>query len=481
MNVRFAAGRSCPPEKPIAEMAYADQIDIRIQNQGSYIEICEQQIIGGMEIVKIETGFTSSLSLKNHPMRAVKPSIKEAYFRVLRYFAEQNELNIVQRARLDEYRKLLIGEKKLDEADIEPFVQSIIRARFQPWRKKYRYWLMCDLAVLLLDEESLSRAYDAIKERLDGKYQKQLTDFFSSFSDGRVAAPSYAPVCVMLEQYRENISFLRLPMKRMIVTGNMSSGKSTLINALVGKFLLRSSQEACTESVCYIYNKPFEDDRIHLAGPVFSLNTSDEVLHSFAWEQDVHIAAHFREPFSSERLCVIDTPGVNFALNTGHGNTAREALSQKDYDAVLYLFDGGKLGTESEFRHLKWVAQNVSHDCITFVVNKMDDFTEADDDIASSIQKLRDDLLSCGFENPSVYPVSAYFALLIKMKMAGVQLDEDDEDEFAHLQKKYHRPAYDLSHYYKDAEGGECDTELTALLKKCGMYGLEKLCLGGTL
>lgn len=429
--------------------------------------------------MRIETGFTSSLSLGDHPMRAVKPTIKEEYFRVLCYFAEQTELNIVQRIRLDEYRKMLIGDKKLDEMDINPFIESIIRVRFKPWRKKYRYWLMCDLAVLLLDEGLLSRAYESIRVCLTGKHQKQLEDFFSSFGASGVATPSYAPTCVMLEQYKANMDFLKLPIKRIIVTGNMSSGKSTLINALVGKPLLRSAQEACTGSVCYIYNKPFEDGRVHLAGPEFSLDASDEVLRSFVWKKDIHIAAYFREQRPSGGVCIIDTPGVNFALNTGHGNAARKALAQKKYDTVLYLFDGGKLGTEAEFYHLKWVAQNVPHDRIIFVVNKMDDFRVADDDIAASIQKLQNDLSSCGFENPLVHPVSAYFALLLKMKMAGAQLDEDEEDEFVRLQKKYRRPAYDLSDYYEEAESNKSDTELTTLLKKCGMYGLEKHCLGG--
>lgn len=429
--------------------------------------------------MRAEIGFISSLSLINHPMRSVKPSIKEGYFRVLRYFAEQSELNIVQRARLNEYRTMLVGDSELDEADIEPFIASIIQARFKPWRKKYRYWLVCDLAILLLDESLLSKAYEAIKVYLTGKSQKQLEAFFTSVVGSGGTAPSYAPTCVMLDQYKENMIFLKLPTKQIIVTGNMSSGKSTLINALVGKPLLRSAQEACTESVCYICNKPFEDDRIHIDGAKFDLDANDIILHSFTWEKDVHIASYFRRLFGNERLCIIDTPGVNFALNIGHGRAARNALIQKKYDTVLYVFDGGKLGTEAEFCHLKWVAQNVPHDRIIFVVNKMDDFRAADDDIAASIQKLQDDLSSCGFEMPSVYPVSAYFALLIKMKMAGTQLDEDDEDEFLRLQKKYHRPVYDLSPYYGEVKNSDNDTELTALLKKCGMYGLEKQCLRG--
>ena len=46
--------------------------------------------------------------------------------------------------------------------------------------------------------------------------------------------------------------FFELPIKTVLVTATMSAGKSTLINAIVGKRLMRTAQEACTGHICNI-------------------------------------------------------------------------------------------------------------------------------------------------------------------------------------------------------------------------------------
>lgn len=424
-----------------------------------------------------EIGFTSSMSLSEHPMKMAKPIIREKYFRALSYFAEQHELSQMQKSRLTEYRKMLVGDKLLPDMEVRSFITFIVQIRLRPWREKYRYWLISDLAMILLDKNLLSRTFDMVKGYFGEKSRIKLEQFFVALNNNQINIPSFVVSSMIMTQYRKNMDFLAMPLKRIIITGNMSAGKSTLINALIGKPLLRSAQEACTGTICYIYNKPFEDERIHFDGAELNLNADDATLHTFAWQNDIYIATYFRKLFPSERFSIIDTPGVNFALNTEHGSTTRNTLSLQQYDSLLYLFDSGNIGTESEFFHMKWVAKHIPHDRIIFVVNKLDNFRTGDDNIASSLQKLRDDLSSIGFENPAVYPVSAYFALLLKRKNAGEPLDEDDEDELIRLSKKFKKPAYDLSSYYEHSEIQDKDTELTILLKKCGIYGLEKQCL----
>ena len=50
----------------------------------------------------------------------------------------------------------------------------------------------------------------------------------------------------------------------LLVTATMSAGKSTLINALIGKKIVRTSQEVCTGNLCYIYNQSVENNKILL-------------------------------------------------------------------------------------------------------------------------------------------------------------------------------------------------------------------------
>lgn len=47
---------------------------------------------------------------------------------------------------------------------------------------------------------------------------------------------------------------------KVIITANMSAGKSTLLNALVGKKVNKTQNDACTAKIHKIVNKPFEDN-----------------------------------------------------------------------------------------------------------------------------------------------------------------------------------------------------------------------------
>lgn len=69
------------------------------------------------------------------------------------------------------------------------------------------------------------------------------------------------------------------------------------------------------------------------------------------------------------------------------------------------------------------------------MLNKLDNFKSADDSIASSIEGVRNDLLHLGFEEPVICPLSAYFALLLKMKMYGEAMTEDEQDAYDYYVK----------------------------------------------
>ena len=80
-----------------------------------------------------------------------------------------------------------------------------------------------------------------------------------------------------------NKDFISKEEKRIIVTANMSAGKSTLINALIGKSIARTSQEVCTGNVCYLYNKAYEDGNIHLLTNDLNLKATSEDLIEYNW------------------------------------------------------------------------------------------------------------------------------------------------------------------------------------------------------
>ena len=151
--------------------------------------------------------------------------------------------------------------------------------------------------------------------------------------------------------------------------------------------------------------------------------------------------------------CIIDTPGVDAALYKEHSKRAHNALLNDDYDTIIYVVSPTRLGTDAEKKHLQWVAQNLQKDKIIFVLNKLDDYHDFSDSIEESVHDFKEDLLKIGFENPVICPISAYFSYLLKMRMTGQALSEDESDEYALYAKKFKRSAYDLSHYY---DGVQC-------------------------
>ncbi|MCI9004920.1 MAG: hypothetical protein HFH39_06715 [Lachnospiraceae bacterium] len=102
----------------------------------------------------------------------------------------------------------------------------------------------------------------------------------------------------------------------------MSSGKSTLINALLGKRLMPSKNEACTATITEI----LDNDRKQFTAVVYDENgevlreipdLTYEVMSELNEDTDVYkIEAEGDIPFLDARstaLMLVDTPGSNNA------------------------------------------------------------------------------------------------------------------------------------------------------------------------
>lgn len=111
----------------------------------------------------------------------------------------------------------------------------------------------------------------------------------------------------------------------------------------------------------------------------------------------------------------------------------------------------------------------------------MDDFRSNEDSITESIDGVRKDLIELGYENPVICPISAYFALLLKMKLNDEPFTEDEQDVFDLYKKKFSKAEYDLSRYSNETKMPKhlAEDELSAFGLKCGLYGLENIIYGG--
>lgn len=231
------------------------------------------------------------------------------------------------------------------------------------------------------------------------------------------------------------------------VVATMSAGKSTLINALLGRKLMPSKQGACTATITKIQD---DDDDTFKATAVDANKTEIEhysvldyktmmALNKNPDVSEVQVQGNIPFVTSDEvSLVLIDTPGPDNARDKRHGLVTAKALDQSSKMLVLFVMNGGKLHDEAQDAFLRKIAKSMSvggkqsKERFLFVINKMDAYDEEDDDIANetipdTIKYLED----MGIEDPNIFPAAAEPALLIKRYM-----NTNDEDERAKLLDK---------------------------------------------
>lgn len=214
------------------------------------------------------------------------------------------------------------------------------------------------------------------------------------------------------------------------VVAAMSAGKSTLINALLGKKLMPSKQGACTATITKIKDDDddtfkavaYDSDKNELAHhfvldykTMISLNKNTDV-------SEVHVSGNIPFVTSDEiSLILIDTPGPDNARDDKHRSVTTTALEQSSKMLVLFVMNGGKLHDEAQDEFLKRIASSMSvggkqsRERFMFVINKLDAYDEEDDDIAGeTIPDTVRYLEEMGIDNPNIFPAAAHPALLIR-------------------------------------------------------------------
>ena len=420
--------------------------------------------------------FISSIDLRNHPLLSSKRKIIIEYINTLFYFVNHSDLDDYSRLRLMKYSDTF--DVPLDSLENlqKKYANKIFYNKISPWKSKYKYWMLCDLAMILMDKTRVSQIADMISSPLTKRQRERIRALLMLLNNNSSETCIHQEMIPIINQYKQNHIYSELTEKRIVVTANMSAGKSTFINAIIGKPLARTSEEACTGNLCEFFSKPFEDGNIHLFGDKITFQASESDLTSFSWDTPTNIASYFR--FTQEaknRFRLIDTPGVNSAINKNHGQITKSILMTMQYDLVVYILNASKLGTDEELRFIRWISDHIPHEKVIFVINKLDNFKNNEDDILDSINGVRSDLLRY-FEKPVICPLSARFALLLKLKSFHDCLSEDENDEYEYLVKKFSKPAFDLSKYYYCPNLND-ESNQALLLQKCGIWGLERLLL----
>lgn len=248
------------------------------------------------------------------------------------------------------------------------------------------------------------------------------------------------------------INFNNRKEKEIVVVATMSSGKSTLINALLSKKLLPSSNGACTATITKVINRKQENYSAKAYSEKKELlyeeyNVSYEKMKEWNNNENIsEIEIYGIIPFANTlNLTLIDTPNPNNSRNIEHRKILVKNLENVNNDTIiLYVLNATQLAIIDDSNFLDYIIKNVGNNTknIIFALNKLDCFGD-DDDISQTLIKVHEYLKQKGLEKPNIFPVAALPALTIRSEPQSIKqkqkrdyfIDIMNIDENLHLEK----------------------------------------------
>ena len=221
---------------------------------------------------------TRICSIKNHPIKNLDEPFKVKYLKGLggclsKFADKKKQIKSLYMA----WCFSIIGREPETSWLKEPDMKVISRA-LGIQRKGFRFFTMrkeflfdCFYFLSIASPNDSEQMYECLRKEHCGIFTRPLLKkIYTFFKDGinEEIIPKE-----LLEHKRLCDKYHSQRRKQVLVVANVSAGKSTLINALVGYRLNKTRTTACTNKLCYIYNKPVEDG-------VLSCNNRREYYYS---------------------------------------------------------------------------------------------------------------------------------------------------------------------------------------------------------
>ncbi len=313
------------------------------------------------------------------------------------------------------------------------------------------YLLSCGKGANLRETSVYDDAYNFLKSFCGLLTKPALKNVYLYFKEGKDCS-KIAPSLIAHKEKNERI--LSQKEKKILVVANVSAGKSTLINAMIGHRLNRTMNRACTNKIVTLHNKVEKDGMtIRLNNERYAYLDRFDTTNS---NEFVDASLPFTSLLSDYNICLIDTPGINNSEDLHHRQITEKAIKENNYDAIIYVSNSLYFGTYDE-NHLLDILKKNTTKPIFFVLNQLDRFKKKEDSIEKMINDYRSDLEKIGFSKPQIFPVSAQAALL--KKLSDIEMDEEDLEDRRSFEKKFKQDYYNLPKYvgeqYSDTTGIE--------------------------
>jgi len=245
---------------------------------------------------------------------------------------------------------------------------------------------------------------------------------------------------------------------KIYVIATMSSGKSTLINALLGRDILPTANKATTANVVYITNdaksKQFYGNATAPDGePLEKENIQVDLKKMTAWNKEAKEIKIFgpmeinKQQAEQDKgmlnLVLVDTPGPNSA-GTGHKFITYGTLEKETPPLILFILDATSQISEDMENSLLAIATQMKengkrvNDRFLFVLNKIDCIdSQKEEPINATLDEHRDYLEKQGIIAPRIIPVSSLLPKLLRCSLAGDELSKDQKRDLNSLMEAF--------------------------------------------
>lgn len=210
----------------------------------------------------------------------------------------------------------------------------------------------------------------------------------------------------------------------IVIVGEFSTGKSTFLNALMGKKILPSFSKETTATVNYLRHTSEAPNGEK--GIVYYKNGKTEILPSLdvdviekvvstRGDKDVvsdiaHVDLYLDSKFLENGVVLVDSPGLN-GIKEGLGEITLNQIKQSY--ASIFMFNCEQPGSKSNFEILKDVKENSNS--IFFILNKIDVIKVAEgetvESVIRSLKKSYNEVFPDDTMIPEIWPISAADAL----------------------------------------------------------------------
>ncbi len=260
------------------------------------------------------------------------------------------------------------------------------------------------------------------------------------------------------KRFLESIECALAPEFEVNVVATMSSGKSTLVNALIGHNFLPAKTKATTAKIVKIRDC---DNREAFRARAKSTKgkwgkwqpATASLVEKWNYDESVRDIELEGNLYSisqgaNVRLVLVDTPGPNNSQNEDHKKATIDAVRSESLSMVLYVMNASQSAADDDKALLEIVRDALkaggrqAHERFIFVVNRMDEVKRNEERPADKLQEQNDYLEQNGIYDACILPLSARLALLIRMQRNGEfagEYADDLEDELNPLTRRFRK------------------------------------------